>query len=513
MLPMAVRNLACVLIDEALDSGAGEATAIREPKRAWSWAKLAEESGRAASALRGLGLQPGDRVALLLHDSAELVAIFVGAVRAGMLPVPLSTLLRPLDVREVLRDAGAQAVVTSADLGSVVDEVQAELPMLRHHLAVGGARAGQTDFHALTREADLAAPAHLPSDDEPAFLLYSAGASQVPRGVPHRHSAPTHAFESYARNVLQLTREDRVFSTARLSTAYGLGLGLLFPLMARATACLLPARPRPRAVFDVLAACHPTIFGATPSLYGQMLHDWRQLQPPRPDYFSSVRHAVSGGEALPEPLARRFEQTFGKKLLHGFGATEALHFVLSNRGGDEREGSVGKPLPSVEARVVGFNGDPLAPQEIGLLELQAPQLAAGYWGESARVGWLRTGDRFFADTDGYFYYCGRADDLFKVSGRWVAPVEVEETLLRHPAVWECAVVEGHDQDGLAQPVAFVVPNVGHAPSEHLATDLMIFVKKEIAPYKYPRQVVFVEGLPKGQDGKLQRWRLRATQSQ
>jgi benzoate-CoA ligase len=239
-----------------------------------------------------------------------------------------------------------------------------------------------------------------------------------------------------------------------------------------------------------------------------MLHDYRQLQPPRPEYFSSVRHAISGGEPLPEPLQRRFEQTFGKSLLHGFGATEALHFVLSNLPGQERDGSVGKPLPTIEARVVGFDGRELQPQEIGALELNGPQLAAGYWGEAPREGWLRTGDRFFVGQDGNYYHCGRADDLFKVSGRWVAPSEVEETLLRHPAVWECAVVEGHDEDGLAQPVAFVVPNVGHAPSDHLATDLMIFVKKEIAPYKYPRQVLFVDGLPKGDDGKVQRWRLR-----
>ncbi len=505
---MGAQNLAHALLDGALDGGYAEAAAVREPKRVWSYAKLAEEAGRAGAALRALGLGSGDRVALLLHDSAELAAIFIGAIRVGMIPVPLSILLRPLDVREVLRDAGAQAVVTNADLAAIVEEVQSELPMLRHHLAVGGARAGQTDFHALTREADPNPATHSPSDDEIAFLMYSAGGSQVPRGVPQRHTAPLQAFDSYAKSVLQLSHEDRVFSTARLSTSFGLGLGLLFPLLARGTACLLPARPRPRAVFDVLAACHPTIFAATPSLYGQMLHDWRQLEGTRPEYFSSVRHAISGGEALPDALAQRFEQSFGKKLLHGFGATEAFHFVLSNRPGQERDGSVGQVLPSLQARVVGADGQPLPPQEIGSIELEGPQLAGGYWGAPPRQGWLRTGDRFFADHDGFFYYCGRADELFKVSGRWVAPGEVEETLLRHPAVWECAVVEGHGEDGLAHPVAYVVPNVGHEPSEHLGTDLMIFVKKEIAPYKYPRQVVFVDSLPRDADGKLQRWRLR-----
>jgi benzoate-CoA ligase family protein len=506
---MGVQNLAHSLLDEALDAGLGEAVAIREPKRVWSYLKLASEAGRAGSALRGLGLQPGDRVALLLHDTAELTATFIGAIRVGILPVPLSILLRSIDVRDALRDAGAQAVVTSADLATVVDEVRGELPLLRHHLAVGGALAGQTDFHALTQEADPEAPLHEPGDQDPAFILYSAGGTEVPRGVPHRHGSALKAFESYAKPVLQMSRGDCVFSAARLSTAYGLGLGLLFPLLARAAVCLLPARPRPRAVFDVLAACKPTVFGATPSLYGQMLHDYNLLEAPRADYFSSVRLAISGGEALPESLGRRFEQVFNKKLLHGFGATEALHFVLSNRPGGERDGSAGKPLPTVEARVVGPGGEILPAQEIGALELQAPQLSTGYWGQPPREGWLRTGDRFFVDHDGYYFYCGRGDDLFKVSGRWVAPSEVEETLLRHPAVWECAVVEGHDVDGLAQPVAYVVPNVGHDPSEHLATDLQIFVKKEIAPYKYPRKVLFVEALPKSKDGRVQRWKLRA----
>jgi benzoate-CoA ligase family protein len=505
---MGVQNLARVLLDDALDAGMADVVAIREPKRVWSYIKLAAEAGRAGSALRGLGLRPGDRVALLLHDSAELAAAFIGAIRVGILPVPLSILLRPIDVRDAMRDAGAQAVVTSADLAAIVDEVRAELPLLRHHLAVGGALAGQTDFHALTRDADQESALHQPSDDEPAFILYSAGGTDVPRGVPHRHAAPLHAFESYAKPVLQLSRTDCVFSTARMSTAFGLGLGLLFPLLARAACCLLPARPRPRTVFDVLAACRPTLFGATPSLYGQMLHDYKQLQAPRPEYFSSVRHAISGGEPLPEPLARRFEQVFKKRLLHGFGATEALHFVLSNHPGQERDGSAGKVLPTVEARVVDAAGQPLPPQEIGTLELNAPQLSPGYWGQPPREGWLRTGDRFFVDHDGYYFYCGRGDDLFKVSGRWVAPSEIEETLLRHPAVWECAVVEGHDEDGLAQPLAYVVPNVGNDPSEHLATDLQIFVKKELAPYKYPRQVQFVEALPKGKDGKVQRWKLR-----
>ncbi len=511
---MAPPNLARVLVDEALARGRGEAPALREPKRVWSYAKLAEESGRAGVALRALGVQPGDRVALLMHDSVELAAVFLGAIRMGAVPVPMSVLLRPLEVRAIVQDSGAVAVVVNADLGPTVDSVRAETPSVRHVLAVGGARAGQEDLHALMRDAEPSCPTWDPADGAPAFLLYSAGTGGPARGVPHDHAAARHAHFAYAESVLQLDSHDRVFTTASLASAYGLGLGLLFPLQAGGSTFLLPARPRPRTVFDILMAYKPTIFAATPSMYGQMVRDYRQLPAPRPPCFESVRHAVSGAESLPATLAARVKATFDVDLLHGYGVTEALSFVISNRPGSLREGSAGKPLPGVEARIVDDAAQPLAAQEIGSIELHGPTVAHGYFSRASTAegvfhdGWVRPGDRFFVDADGYYFHCGRADDLFKVSGRWVSPDEVERTLLGHPAVWECAVVEGHDEDGLARPVAFVVPNVGHPPSAELGQQLMEFVKREIAPYKYPREVEFVERLPKSASGQVLRWRLR-----
>jgi benzoate-CoA ligase len=510
---MAQRNLSLLLLDGPLERGRAEAIAIREPKRVWTYARLAEEAGRAASSLASLAIRPGERVAILLHDSVELAAIFVGAMRMGAVPVPLSVLWRPLEVRALLVDSGAVAIVVSADLAESVDQIRGDVPQLRHVLAVGGARPGHLDFHALAREAEPRHPAFEAPDGTPAFLLYSAGTGGAPRGVGHEHAAPRHAYESYARGALAIEESDRVFITTSLASAFGLGLGLLFPLQAGAATFLLPARPKPRVVFDVMAAFKPTIFASTPSLYGQLVHDWRALAPPRPTCFESVRHAISGGEALPATLERRVRSTFAIELLHGFGITEALHFVLSNRPDERREASVGRPLPGVEARVVDDAGASLGAQEIGSLEIRGPTVARGYFrdpgGHGAfHDGWVRPGDRFLFDGDGFFYYCGRADDLFKVSGRWVSPEEVERTLLLHPAVWECAVVEGHDEDGLARPVAFVVPNVGHTASAELAKTLMEFVKREIAPYKYPREVEFVDRLPRGADGKVLRWRLR-----
>ncbi len=494
---VAQRNLSRALVDNGLEAGRGEQAAIREPKRVWTYARLADEMVRAAGALRELGVKPGERIALIMHDSAELAAIFLGAVRIGAVPVPLNVLLRPLELRTLLNHCGAVEVIASGDLAHNVDEVRGELPSLRHLCSVGGAHPGQLDFQARMRDVEPWTPAHDPEDGAPAFILYSGAHDGEPHASAHDHAAAMHAFKSYAEHVLALESGDRVLSTAKLSTAYGLGMGLLFPLMAGAATFLLPTRARPRTLFDVMAAFAPTVFAATPSLYAQLAHDFAELPGPRPRLMASVRHAVSGGEMLPIAVEKRVRELFGVELLHGFGVTEALSFVLTNRPDAHRPLSVGRPLPGISARVVDETGRPLPPQEIGALELAGP----GF-------GPLRTGDRFLVDGDGYFFYCGRADDLFKVSGRWVAPSEIERALLLHPAVWECAVVEDRDDDGLTQPHAFVVANVGHTANDELAYELMSFVKDEIAPYKYPRQVSFVEALPRGSDGKVQRWKLR-----
>ena len=532
---MLTGNLATSLLDGALERGFGPHVAFREPKRVWSYQTLADESARAGAVLAGLGVRPGETVALLLHDSMELAAALLGAMRIGAIAVPVSILLRPLELRALLSNCGAVAVVVSADLAAQVDLIRTEVGTVREVLAVGGSRAGQRDFHALVREADPSfAPVHV-DPDSPALVLYSAGAGRTPRGVAHCRRAVEAACESYAKQVLSLGPEDRVLSAAKLSSAYGLGLGLLFPLAFGASSYLLPARPRPRTLFDVMAAFRPTVFAAAPSLYAQMIQDHRAIVEHRPNCFQSVRHAVSGAEGMPAPLAALIFETFGIAPLHGFGVTEALHFVMSNRVGDVRPGSVGRPLAGVEAQVVDEMGHSVGAEEMGLLELRGTTVAKGYFQPQVDQpvvltddtdihtvalprlspsqpggagGWLRLGDRFLVDRDGFYFHCGRDDDLFKVGGRWVSPEEVEQTLLGHPAVWECAVVEGEDEMGLPLPHAYVVPNVGHSPSPGLATALMEYVKAEIAPYKYPRAVEFVDSLPKSESGRVERWQLR-----
>jgi benzoate-CoA ligase len=507
-------NLTRALLDENLEAGRGEAMAVREPKRAWSYARLADEAGRVGNALASQGVQPGDRVALMLHDSLEAAAVFLGAARIGALPVPVPTLLRALDVRAILADARPKVAVVHADLAPLADEVCEELPAPPDVVVVasaGGPSTEHPELIELVAQADTRCP---PRDgDEPTMLLYSGGASEA-KGVPHGAAGVLAAFQAWGRNVIDLQPSDRLLATSKLTSAYGLGAGLLFPLAAGATTCLIPERARPRAVFQGLTHFHPTVFCATPSLYAQMLHDFQELTAPRLVSFEGVRAAVSGAEPLTAELYRRIESTFHVPLVHGFGSTEALHFVLSARLGETRPGSAGRPLEGYQARVVDDAGHELKVEEIGRLEVRGPSVASSYWGraeESKRTfrdGWLRTGDRFFRDADGWFFHCGRVDDLFKVGGKWVAPTEVEQTLLAHPAVWECAVVGQEDTDGLTVPVAYVVTNVGHEPTHELGRELMEFVKREIAPYKYPRRVEFIAELPKNPQGKVLRWRLR-----
>jgi len=283
----------------------------------------------------------------------------------------------------------------------------------------------------------------------------------------------------------------------------------VFPLAAGAQSILLPQQPRSRAVLDVLTGLRPTLFIAAPSLFSQLLVDLKSSPPP----VTSLRACVTGGEPVPGLLIERARECFGVEVLTGYGLTEAFHFVIATSPGNLRPGAAGQVVPGFEARVIGADGNPAPPREIGTLELRGPTLAARYWNReddsqvSFRDGWLRTADRFFVDEDGTFFHCGRSDDLFKVSGKWVSPTEVERTLLAHEAVWECAVIGVEDENGLTKPLAYVVPNVDYGPDAELEKELIAHVKREIAPYKYPRWIEFVDSLPKGAHGKVLRFKL------
>jgi benzoate-CoA ligase family protein len=511
-------NLAVRLLDGALGRGLGDKIALREGDRHWTYDQVAEQVGRVSAALRALRVQRGERVALLMRDTLEAAASILGVIHAGAVAVPLSELARPADIQTYLEHCGAVAAIVDGELEPALDEIRAEVPQLREILCVGARSAGERDFHSVTR---AAAPAPVAAAVEPtdmALILYSAGASPTElRGVPHSHQAPMAAYESFAIKFLHLAESDRVMSVTRLATAYGLGTGLMFPLAAGAESALVPEQPRSDVLFAAVAKHAPTLFCATPSVYSQLARDVAEAGSDQP--LAGLRTAVSGAEGMPEKLIPRIRDALGTEVTVGYGLTEIFQFALGGVTGDDWDGmpgTCGTPLPDIEVRIVDDDGKPAGADEIGTLQLRCASLFAGYWGGAVDDhpfdgdNWFTTRDRFLVDPGGVFHHCGRVDDLFKVGGKWVSPVEVERALTAHEAVWECAVIGADDEDGLIKPLAFVVPNVGHDGGPELENELREHVKQMLAPYKYPRWIEFVKQLPRGPGGKLLRYKLRPT---
>ncbi|HTM21590.1 MAG TPA: benzoate-CoA ligase family protein [Kofleriaceae bacterium] len=504
-------NLAARLLGDAFERGWEARVVLREGDRTWTYAQLAEQAARVATVLRTLRVSRGERVALLMRDTLDAAAALLGTIHMGAVAVPLSELARPNDLRNYLNHSQAACAIVDEELEPSLDEIRAEVPGVREILCTGARSAGERDYFAAVRAAAPAPEAATVGEDDIALLLYSAGGGpERPRGVPHRHITPFLAFESFARGVIGMTEEDRVLSVVRLSTAYGLGVGLLFPLIAGAESTLLPQQPHSSTLFWVIEKLQPTVLFATPSVYGQLARDAEAGGRNRP--LARLRSCVSGAEGMPPKLVPRIRDVLGADVTVGYGLTEAFQFVLAGPADGSRPGACGRPVPGVDARVVGESGSPVGADEIGTLQLQAPTLLRSYWEEQPDQqfadGWFTTRDRFMLDANGNYFHCGRVDDLFKVSGKWVSPGEVERALLAHEAVWECAVIGADDEDGLIKPLAFVVPNIGWDAGPPLEAELREYVKSELAPYKYPRWIEFVSRLPKGPSGKILRYKLR-----
>jgi benzoate-CoA ligase len=419
--------------------------------------------------------------------------------------------MRGADYLYFLQDSRAKAAIISAPLLAEVGPVLADAPHLRHVLVAGGQPGPHRSYEACVENASARLEAAATSPDDAAFWLYSSGSTGRPKGAVHLHHDMVVCYETYARQVLGLRDTDRVFSAAKLFFAYGLGNAGYFPMGAGAESILYPHRPTPDAVFEVLARERPTIFFGVPTLYAGMLAV--KDADTRWD-LGALRLCVSAGEALPDEIYSRWKERFGVEIIDGIGTTEILHIFLSNRPGAARPGSSGVPVPGYEAVIVDDAGVPVKQGEIGNLQVKGESTMAYYWNKHEKTKdtlyghWIRTGDKYYQDADGYFWYAGRADDMLKVGGIWVSPVEVENTLIRHPAVLEAAVVGHEDTDRLVKPKAFVVLKDTAAGGTGLADELKGFVKDKIAPYKYPRWIEFVSELPKTATGKIQRFKLR-----
>jgi len=511
----AVGNLAAWLIEGALATGAGPRGALRQADRGWTYDELGANVAKLSGALRTLKLQRGERVLILMRDTLEAAAAILAVIHAGAVAVPVSELSTADDISEYVVHAGAVIAIVDDTHEAVVDAVRSETPMLREVICVGSKLQTSHDFHAIMTAAAPQSPVAMGPDDV-SLLLYSAGSGPGElRAVPHCKRTIAAAYDSFARDLLSLTSQDRILSVARLSTAYGLGAGLLLPMVAHAEALLFPEQPQSKLLFEALETYQPTVLFATPSVYAQLAHDAETDKIGKP--LARLRHAVAGAEGMPERLIPRIRSVLGTEVVVGYGLTEIFQFALAGKSNDPgaRPGVCGKPLQGVQVRLVDDDGDPVGIDEIGTLELQSGSLFAGYWGGSGTGqidlrsdGWFATRDRFMVDRDGYYHHCGRVDDLFKVGGKWVSPSEVERVLTSHEAVWEAAVIGADDDEGLMKPFAFVVTNVGQEGGPKLEAELKEFVKSMLAPYKYPRWIEFVETLPRGPGGKLLRYKLR-----
>jgi benzoate-CoA ligase family protein len=514
---MPAGNLTAWLLESALASGAGPRCALREGDRAWTYDELADHVGRLSAALRGLKLQRGERVLILMSDTLEAAAAILGVIHAGAVAVPVSELSTPDDVQDLVLHASAPIAIVDTAHEQVVDAVRSETPDLREVICVGSKLPGTIDYQQFIDAATPQPPVPMGERDV-SLLLYSAGSGPGElRAVPHSKRTIQAVYDSFGRDLLQLSARDRILSVARLSTAYGLGAGLILPLAVHAESLLFPAQPHSALLFAALDSYEPSVLFATPSVYSQLAHDAERMAVGKP--LARLRHAVAGAEGMPERLIPRIRSILGTEVVVGYGLTEIFQFALAGRSSDPgaRAGVCGRPLAGVQVRLVDEDGDLLGVDEIGTLELTCESLFPGYWGggnTSELVvlsdGWFRTRDRFMVDREGFYHHCGRVDDLFKVGGKWVSPVEVERALVAHEAVWEAAVIGAEDDDGLIKPLAFVVTNVGQTADPKLEAELKEYVKNVLSPYKYPRWIEFVDALPRGPGGKLLRYKLRPT---
>jgi benzoate-CoA ligase len=493
-------NAAVDLIDRNLREGVASKLAFIDDQGSITYSALSERVNRCANALRAMGLQHEDRIMIAMLDSIDWPTVFLGAIKAGIVPVCVNTLLKPQDYAYMLADSRVKALFVSDELWPAMSDV-AKTPFLKHIVLPAQLK---TALIAASPNAD-AAPTKA---DEACFWLYSSGSTGSPKGTVHVHSSLMATADLYAKPILGITQKDVVFSAAKLFFAYGLGNGLTFPMAVGATGVLMAERPTPDAVFKRISEHQPSIFYGVPTLYAAMLAS--------PNFPSKEKHnlrvCTSAGEALPEQIGTRFTALTGVEVLDGIGSTEMLHIFLSNRPGEVRYGTTGKAVPGYDIKLVGEDDNDVAVGDIGDLYIRGSSAAQGYWNqrEKSRTTfqgeWTKSGDKYSMDADGYYTYAGRSDDMLKVSGQYVSPFEVESAIASHGSVFEAAVVGMEDAEHLIKPKAFVVLKPGASLTED---ELKQHVKAKLAPFKYPRWVEFVDELPKTATGKIQRFKLRS----
>jgi benzoate-CoA ligase family protein len=504
-------NVASFFVDRHVAEGRSAARAFRFAGRTLDYGEVADLVARAAGALAAAGLEIEQRALLVLNDSPAFAAAFWGAARLGAVAVPVNTLMTAAEYEFLLNDSRARVAVVEAEAAPRLLAARGRCPWLRAVFVVGGRAPGARDWDEALAGAKPVAEAAGTCAEDIVYWGYTSGSTGTPKAAVHSHKDFVAAADLVGVNVFGLGPDDLVFSASKLYFAFGLGNALVFPSRVGAASVLVPERVTAELAFDIITRERPSVFLTVPTLYARMLEI--------PDAerrwdLSSLRFGVSSGEALPPALFDAWADRFGLELVEVVGSTEALHDFIANRPGQARRGASGKLVPGFEARLVDDAGAPVPPGTVGHLLVKGPTTAPYYWNRLERTQrtmlgeWLRTGDMFRQDGDGWFYFEGRSDDMLKVGGQWVSPAEVEAHLAAHPAVLEAGVVGDTDSRGLLLPSAYVVLKDGRAASAALASELRDFVRARTAAFKTPAVVEFVDELPRTATGKVQRFRLR-----
>lgn len=498
-------------VDRHIREGRGDRVAIIAGGRRFTYREIAELVGRVGNGLLHLGLQEEQRILLVLPDTPEFAAAYFGAMKIGAVPVPTSTASRAGDYAYFLQESRARIAIVHSTLLAEFSPALSGQRYCGNVIVCGGAVDGYIHWDEFLESSSPQCETAPTTKDGAAFWLWTSGSTGRPKAAVHSHQDWVHCCEYYARGLLNIGADDVTFSSSKLFHAYGLGNGLMFPFHVGAAAILNPGKPGAKAILEIAQANRPTLFFSVPTLYAAMLEAAGQETACD---LRSIRLGISAAEPLPAEIFRRWKQRFGIEILDGIGSTEVLHIYLSARAGQVRPGSTGQAVPGYEVALVDDAGHSVAPGVVGDLMVAGPSIAQCYWNRRAlsaeriRGRWFFTGDKYTVDQDGYYWYAGRSDDMFKVSGQWVSPIEVECTLVEHPGVLEAAVIAFEESTGLHTPMAFVVPRDGYARTPEMARELQDFVRQRITPYKYPRHIQFLAELPKTAAGKVLRYKLR-----
>jgi benzoate-CoA ligase len=503
-----IYNAATTFVDENIAQGRGGKVAIYYQNRKITYQEVFENVNRTGNALKDLGIEIENRVLVILPDSPEFAYCFFGAIKIGSVAVPINPWMFAKDYEYLINDSRARAIVVHQSTLPEIEKISHKTPYLKHILVVGKAQGKALPYETLIGHASDELAAEKTTKDDVCFWGYTSGSTGNPKGAVHLQHDMITITDLFVKPVLGMNETDLCFSASKMFFSYGLGNSLYFPLRFGASTVLWSDKPDPEKILQVIEEYRPTFFFSVPTLYARFLRIEKQYD------LSSLRICLSSGEPLPPALYHQWKDRTGLELLDVVGSTEATHDFLANRPGRAKAGSSGEVTPAFEAKIVDDEGREVPIGEVGNLMVKGDANAPFYWNKHEQTKrmmqgeWLKTGDTYYCDADGYYWYCGRSDDMMKVGGLWVSPIEIENTLMEHPAVLESAVIGDTDADGLLKPKAFVLLKSEFQPKPELRLELQNHVKSKLAPYKYPRWIEFVEELPKTVTGKIQRFRLR-----